>query len=197
MQCLAEGAANSACTSRYDDGFARDLHVSDRAIVVAATSQRPGCWRDLVRRPRICFSRARRWAGSPNNFKRLVNFLNLRKNAKIPLAGIGETDEIPVKLALEVGKRSPDRLSGGVSVIARVIEGLADGIYPGRAYADALISFLRGDGLVTIDVALVPHLARAVVDDALPAKITTIGHDDDRARVVIDLPARGFTAASC
>jgi hypothetical protein len=99
-----------------------------------------------------------------------VNFLNLRKNAKIPLAGIGETDEIPVKLALEVGKRSPDRLSGGVSVIARVIEGLADGIYPGRAYADALISFLRGDGLVTIDVALVPHLARAVVDDALPAK---------------------------
>jgi hypothetical protein len=70
-----------------------------------------------------------------------VNFLNLRKNAKIPLAGIGETDEIPVKLALEVGKRSPDRLSGGVSVIARVIEGLADGIYPGRAYADALISF--------------------------------------------------------
>jgi hypothetical protein len=121
-----------------------------------------------------------------------VNFLNLRKNAKIPLAGIGETDEIPVKLALEVGKRSPDRLSGGVSVIARVIEGLADGIYPGRAYADALISFLRGDGLVTIDVALVPHLARAVVDDTLPAKITTIGHDDDRARVVFDLPARGL-----
>jgi hypothetical protein len=131
-----------------------------------------------VRRPRFCFSRTRWWAGSPNNFKRLVNFLNLRKNAKIPLAGIGETDEIPVKLVLEVGKRRPDRFSGGVSVIARVIEGLAVGIYPGRAHVDALISFLRGDGLLTIDVALVPHLARAVVDDAVPAKITTIGHDD-------------------
>ena len=131
-----------------------------------------------MRRPRICFSRTRWWAGSPNNFKRLVNFLNLRKNAKIPLAGIGETDEIPVKLVLEVGKRRPDRFSGGVLVIARVIEGLAVGIYPGRAHVDALISFLRGEGLLTIDVALVPHLARAVVDDAVPAKITTIGHDD-------------------
>jgi len=90
-----------------------------------------------------------------------VNFLNLRKNAKRPLAGIGETDEIPANLALEVGKRRPDRFSGGVSVLARVIEDLADGIYPGRAHADVLISFLRGDGLVTIDVALVPHLARA------------------------------------
>jgi hypothetical protein len=119
-----------------------------------------------------------------------VNFLNLRKNAKIPLAGIGETDEIPVNLALEVGKRRSGRFSGGVSVIARVIEDLADGIYPGRAHADALISFLRGDGLVTIDVAFVPHLARAVVD-ALPA-ITTIGRDDDRAHVVFDLPARGL-----
>jgi hypothetical protein len=47
-------------------------------------------------------SRARRPAGSPNSFKRLVNFLNLRKNAKIPLADIGETDEIAVKQALEV-----------------------------------------------------------------------------------------------
>ena len=129
-----------------------------------------------MRRPRICFSRTRWWAGSPKNFKRLVNFLNLRKNAKIPLAGIGETDEIPVKLVLEVGKRRPDRFSGGVPVIARVIEGLAVGIYPGRAHVNALISFLHG--LLTIDVALVPHLASAVVDDALPAKITTIGHDD-------------------
>src|SRR5215813_1160840 len=137
------------------------------------------------RRPRICFSRTRRWAGSPNNFKRLVNFLNLRKNAKIPLAGIGETDEIPVQLALEVGKRRPDRFSGGVSVITRVIAGLADGIYPGRAHAEALISFLRGDGLETIDIAFVPH-------DALPAKIATIGHHDDRASVVFDLTAWGL-----
>ena len=60
-----------------------------------------------------------------------MNFLNLRKNAKRPLAGIGETDEIPVNLALEVGKRRrPDRFRGGVSVIARVIEDFADGIYP-------------------------------------------------------------------
>ena len=39
-------------------------------------------------------------------FKRLVNFLNLRKNTKIPLADIGKADEIPVKLILEVGETS-------------------------------------------------------------------------------------------
>ena len=61
------------------------------------------------------------------------------------------------------------------SIIARVIEGLAGRIYPGRAHADALVSFLRGDGLVTIDVALVQRLTRAIVDDALPAKIATSG----------------------
>jgi hypothetical protein len=42
-----------------------------------------------------------------------------------------------------------------VSIIARVIECLADGIYSGRAHADTRIFFLRGDGLVAIDVALV------------------------------------------
>ena len=62
--------------------------------------------------------------------------------------------------------------------------------YPGRAHADALISFLPGDGLVTIDVALSHILPVRVVDDALPAEIATIGHDDDRARVVFDLTAR-------
>jgi hypothetical protein len=35
-----------------------------------------------------------------------VNFLNLRKNTKIPLADIGKADEIPVKLILEVGETS-------------------------------------------------------------------------------------------
>ena len=45
-----------------------------------------------------------------------MNFLNLRKNAKIPLAGIGETDEVPVKLALEVGKPRPDRFCRGCAV---------------------------------------------------------------------------------
>jgi hypothetical protein len=42
-----------------------------------------------------------------------VNFLNLRKNTKIPLADIGKADEIPVKLILEVEKPRPDRFRGG------------------------------------------------------------------------------------
>src|SRR5215475_3051908 len=140
MQCLAEGAANSACTSRYDDGFARDLHVSDRVIVVAATSQRPR----VLARP--CASSTHLFFSHEmvGQFtKQLQAFSELPEppqEREDTAAGIGETDEIPVKLALEVGKRRPDRFSGGVSVIARVIAGLADGIYPGRAHAEALIS---------------------------------------------------------
>ena len=85
MCCLAEGAADAACPSRYDDDFVGNLHGT------------------VARRPAV----------SLNNFKRLVNFLNLRNNTKIPLADIGETDEIPVKLILEVGKAHPDRFRDG------------------------------------------------------------------------------------
>src|SRR5262245_29543200 len=97
MQCLAECAANSARASRYDDDFVSDLHGS-------SWTRPSDCRGGETRtpRPRIFLDRAR-LTGSPNNFKRLVNFLNLRKNANIPLAHLGETDEIPVKLTLEVG----------------------------------------------------------------------------------------------
>jgi hypothetical protein len=30
MRCLAEGAADAACSSRYDDGFAGNLHGLSR-----------------------------------------------------------------------------------------------------------------------------------------------------------------------
>ena len=41
-----------------------------------------------------------------------MNFLNLRKSAKISLAGIRKTDEIRLKLAPAVGKCRPDRFRG-------------------------------------------------------------------------------------
>src|SRR5262249_24821491 len=54
-------------------------------------------------------------------------------------------------------------------------------------HADALIFFALRHGLIAIHVAFVPHFARAVVDDPLPALFAAHGNDDDGAGVVLGL----------
>ena len=51
-----------------------------------------------------------------------MNFLNLRKSAKISLAGIRKTDEIRLKLAPAVGKRRPDRFRSCCAVVGVIFQ---------------------------------------------------------------------------
>jgi hypothetical protein len=73
------------------------------------------------------------------------------------------------------------------SIVTAVIERLADRIHPERAHADALVFFVLGHGLVAIDVTLVPHFSRAIVDYPLPAFFAAHWNDDDGAGVIFGI----------
>jgi len=72
-------------------------------------------------------------------------------------------------------------------IVAAVVECLADRIHAQRAHADALIFFTLGDCLVAVDVTLVPHFPRAIVDHPLPALLAAHRDDDDGAVVMLDI----------
>jgi hypothetical protein len=67
------------------------------------TGPRPVSGETLVRRPRICLDRVRRSTGSPNNFKRLVNFLNLRKNWHLKWGNLAQIVSAVAALCAVIG----------------------------------------------------------------------------------------------
>jgi hypothetical protein len=56
-----------------------------------------------VRRPRVYLDRARRLTSSPNNFKRLVNFLNLRKNWHLKWGNLAQIVSAVAALCAVIG----------------------------------------------------------------------------------------------